>query len=398
MSHVDEGALHAYLDGALDEYPAAEARRIRDHVETCAECAERLAAERAVREEAHAILGRAAPQVAVPTFEELRAYVVRTSRAERTTMSVRLYRLSWAASVVLALGTGWMLRGERAMVVAPLERSGGAGVAGLEQQLEQQQEQEQERDAQPTDADAVRLRSVEERAASAPAEVQLSAAPSQAPASALDVARNAVASVADVPAGARAEVAQSAAPLVDARDFNDVVADAGTVGLAAGAAGAAPPQAPAPQPTSTRVAERIDSAARASQPERRVAAQDQVVSSSLSADQGAPAFRQRPANERVATDEEEPVSLVVPGLEVLDVLPVGQGTAFAGVRALQRLESGDTLELVHLPEQVDPSLLPPLRPGTNELVRQTGSGWLVMRAPVTERYLQELLQRLEGGR
>ena len=26
MSHVDEGALHAYLDGALDEYPPAEAR------------------------------------------------------------------------------------------------------------------------------------------------------------------------------------------------------------------------------------------------------------------------------------------------------------------------------------------------------------------------------------
>ena len=33
MSHVDDGALHAYLDGALEEYPIAEARRVREHLE-----------------------------------------------------------------------------------------------------------------------------------------------------------------------------------------------------------------------------------------------------------------------------------------------------------------------------------------------------------------------------
>jgi anti-sigma factor RsiW len=75
MWHVDEGALHAYLDGALDEYPAPEARRVREHLETCAECAASLADERRVREEAQEILGLAAPSVEVPTFEELRAYV-----------------------------------------------------------------------------------------------------------------------------------------------------------------------------------------------------------------------------------------------------------------------------------------------------------------------------------
>ena len=42
MSHIDEGALHAYLDGALDSYPAAEATRIREHLESCAACAARL--------------------------------------------------------------------------------------------------------------------------------------------------------------------------------------------------------------------------------------------------------------------------------------------------------------------------------------------------------------------
>jgi hypothetical protein len=145
------------------------------------------------------------------------------------------------------------------------------------------------------------------------------------------------------------------------------------------------------------VAERIDSAARANQAARRVAAQDQVVTSALSADAAAPSLRQGAANE-VATRDEDSVSLVVPGLEVLDVLPVGQGTTFAGMRALQRLESGDTLELVHLPGGVDPSLLPALRLGWNELRVPRGAGWLVMRAPVSERYLTELLQRLEAGR
>jgi hypothetical protein len=95
---------------------------------------------------------------------------------------------------------------------------------------------------------------------------------------------------------------------------------------------------------------------------------------------------------------DESTALVVPGLEVLGVLPVGQGTTFAGMRALQRLETGDTLEIVHLSEGVDPASLPPLREGWRELALPRGSGWLVMRAPVTEAALLDLLQRLETGR
>lgn len=390
MSHVDEGALHAYLDGALDEYPAAEARRIREHVETCAVCADRLTAEREVREEAHAILALAAPQVEVPTFEELRAYVVRTSQTQGRTMSVRLRRMSWAASVVLALGTGWMLRGGDAVTISPLEREGVSAIS------------EPVVPATPRN-DAAATTTTELRAAD-----EAPTTPPPAPAPVLDAVSDAGALGATAATGLRAEAARTPAaapqpafrvaqgtaePLTDARaDLNDVVSSgAGAVtGLAAGA------PAPAPTPPSDRVAERIDSAARASQAERRVAVQDQVVTSAISADAAAPP-RQRAANEQEEQDE-TPVSLVVPGLEVLDVLPVGQGTAFAGIRALQRLESGDTLELVHLPEGIDPSLLPPLRPGNSELVRQRPEGWLVMRGPVTERYLQELLQRLEGGR
>ena len=110
MSHVGEGALHAYLDGALDEYPSAEADRIREHLDGCAECAQRLEAERSVRSDAQAMLGMATPEVDLPSLEELRAYVRRT-RPTRTIASVRITRMSWAASVVLALGTGWMVRG-----------------------------------------------------------------------------------------------------------------------------------------------------------------------------------------------------------------------------------------------------------------------------------------------
>ncbi len=153
MSHVDDGALHAYLDGALDEYPPAEAARIREHLEGCPACSERLEEERSVRARAHDILGLAAPQVELPSFEELRAYVERT-RPAGPAIPLRSYRMRLAASVVLALGTGWLLRGgvpgglpgdrtapavtleseappPPALTQAPAEDEGGVGVVSL---------------------------------------------------------------------------------------------------------------------------------------------------------------------------------------------------------------------------------------------------------------------------
>ena len=102
MSHVDKGALHAYLDGALDEYAQAEATRIRDHLDQCAECGEQLEIERMLRADAQAMLGLAAPDVDLPSLEELRAYVKRT-RPVRQTMSVRMYRgiVQWVNHVRL---------------------------------------------------------------------------------------------------------------------------------------------------------------------------------------------------------------------------------------------------------------------------------------------------------
>jgi hypothetical protein len=122
MSHVDKGALHAYLDGSLDEYPQAEAERVREHLDGCAVCAEMLEAERKVRADAEAMLALAVPDVDLPSLEELRAYVKRT-RPIRQTASVRIYRMGWAASVVLALGTGWMLRGGALLESPQAERA-----------------------------------------------------------------------------------------------------------------------------------------------------------------------------------------------------------------------------------------------------------------------------------
>jgi len=129
MSHVDKGELHAYLDGALDEFPQAEAERIREHLDGCAECAGELEVERKVRADAEAMLALAVPEVDLPSLEELRAYVKRT-RPARQSVSVRMYRMGWAASIALALGTGWMLRGGQLLEAPQLQRGDFESPAG----------------------------------------------------------------------------------------------------------------------------------------------------------------------------------------------------------------------------------------------------------------------------
>lgn len=106
MSHIDEGALHAYLDG---EATAAERSALDAHLAQCAACRERLAEERALRGRAAELLGRARPpERAMPPLQAL------TRRRRRWILP-----LGWAASVVLALGTGYALRD------SAVESSGG---------------------------------------------------------------------------------------------------------------------------------------------------------------------------------------------------------------------------------------------------------------------------------
>ena len=111
MPHVRKGDIHAYLDGALGAYPEDEATRIRAHLEECQECAEALAEERDLRRVASEILAATAQApVDLDPFEELvaRAGEAEPSRPAGGTSRFRVLRM--AATVVVSLGAGWLAR------------------------------------------------------------------------------------------------------------------------------------------------------------------------------------------------------------------------------------------------------------------------------------------------
>lgn len=324
MWHVDEGALHAYLDGALDALPASEAARIREHVASCPSCLARLEEERALRAEAEAILSGAAPSVGpLPPFEELRA----TARARRRTGSgTRLQRLSWAATIVLAMGAGWMLRGSQGW-----RFTGAPEVA-------------------PTMAEP-RLE-------------------------------------AEVPGVV--EVAESVpAPLAEERQLADAAGTTDPSRVAPAESAPAPSQAAAPSAPAADVdrvarslaASRERVAAMAAEPPQPVAelrARGEVV--------GVPAAMSARGPTPTA-----PASVMVPGLEVLEVSRAGDAFPEGTMRVLQRLDR-DTLELFHLPEgSAEPDAAAELPDGRAQAVAPLGGGWLVGRARVAPERLRALL-------
>ena len=115
MRHVDEGSIHAWLDGAITD--PAERAWIEEHLRWCAACGARVAEERSTLEQAHALLAVAAPATEPPSFDEIAARAARhqASRrrptvAERLLDERRLMQLGWAATVILAVGIGWFAR------------------------------------------------------------------------------------------------------------------------------------------------------------------------------------------------------------------------------------------------------------------------------------------------
>jgi hypothetical protein len=97
MSHVDDGALHAYLDGELTP---VERARLDAHVAECPACRGRLDEERGLIERASRLLGMAQPpeRAAPPPLHQL--------RQPRLVWRLRT-PLAWAATVVLAVGIGY---------------------------------------------------------------------------------------------------------------------------------------------------------------------------------------------------------------------------------------------------------------------------------------------------
>ena len=104
MPHVDEGIMHAYLDGALDALheggalpDAMTPADVIAHLDACADCRARLNIERDIREQAGMVLRAAAPVVQAPPIESLRV----TRRAPAW------MPYAWAASLMMAVGAGW---------------------------------------------------------------------------------------------------------------------------------------------------------------------------------------------------------------------------------------------------------------------------------------------------
>lgn len=106
MQHVDEGLLHAWLDGERAALEPAAADEVRRHLALCGECRARLEEARGLRTQAEALLRGGDPagvEVDVPPFEALAARPA-PARPGRGRM------LAWAASLALALGAGWLAR------------------------------------------------------------------------------------------------------------------------------------------------------------------------------------------------------------------------------------------------------------------------------------------------
>lgn len=392
MSHVDDGMLHTYLDGALDSLGSAEAARIREHLASCEECARRLERETAWRDEATEVLSGAVPEVGdLPPFEELRT---RAAMARSPSAGWKIRRLAWAASVLVALGTGWMLRGasvpggveaDRAVRVLappsaePVETS--LPPASVAATTDAGAEEARSGRSGRTDAAGSRLvasaesvegRATRERGDPGPAGTLVSEAEAGAQE---QKSTEAVAALSD-------RVAADAAPPTEgAGGRNERAGDSSLVGVALERQLVAPERL---QPLGLRAAAAPGDAALAVAPDLRPSARADEPSGL--------------AEERADSPFsffEVSRALVVPGLEVISVSWLTEADFAGAVRVLQRMERGDTLELIHLPPGIDPGSMPPVpADGRTELVLPRGDGWLVARARLTRQDLEGILRQL----
>lgn len=229
MPHVDDGTLHALLDGALRAEEPDRADRAEAHLETCADCRARL-------EEAGELRGRAADVLASldagadlkvsADFGDVVARAAartgpgstaRGSDADRVRRQYRWTRgLAWAATIVVALGTGYLV-GD---LTGPVARPG--------QELMRTQVPVPPAATDPAESEATSSGDAEPRTEAAPVAEVAEDAPRQQPAP--DPERRAAAATAEreeaVDAGTRQQASEARAP--------DAIEETGLGGVAAG--------------------------------------------------------------------------------------------------------------------------------------------------------------------
>lgn len=436
--HLTDGELHAWLDGALEQLGGVRAGEVREHLRACAACREALVAEESVRAHAAEVLALAVPSAAeAPPFELL----VERARGRDPAPPARLARLGWAASVVIALGAGWTASelGLRPRIGEPAATQRDPGSSAAEVSTAGDVAGVAERDALSGGPLDERSATAEERVAEAPAlrDAAGAGAPGSgerlAPARTEQLAAPAGVATLEERQAPRLSVGRADEPAVS---LDQLLVEPAAVALGSQLAlgealGLKTPLVPAatrtasagaassPEPGRTPQV-RVESGFTGAPARRTILTRRPRTASSLALSSAAPtsapqAFigsadagtRTRAGDVDVAAaDPDEALDLTVPGLEVLRVEWSEVAPRQPGLRVLQRLESGDTLEIrfVRFPvgdTDTDPLAIltsTPLRAGWSQVVRVRGDGWLVARARLAREDLEALVARAGARR
>jgi hypothetical protein len=107
MQHLDDGYLQSWLDRDRSGITGEEAAEVEAHIAGCEACAARLADLEGTNERARSLLATAGPsRDAAPDFEDV---VWRARRKAPSRGGGRSWMAAgWAASLVLAVGLGWL--------------------------------------------------------------------------------------------------------------------------------------------------------------------------------------------------------------------------------------------------------------------------------------------------
>ena len=437
MSHISKGDVHAYLDGALGAYPEEAARHIRGHLDACRDCAQLLEDERRLRQEADAILAASTPRpVEVAPLEELLARAAESDHEEpaqgaegserkaRPLVGGLLYSLRWAATVVIALGAGWMARevtGPAGGVIngAASERGAANEVVATESVSRPIADQERlERDVVGGLAEAETLRESQAAVADRLAEVD---APPESQAAVITALRReetrsvspgAVAVGGASPGADRAAGGSDDAAVVGDATAPDNAAVLDQVQRRQRAASAVAEVVPADANARARAAEPSVETARLSDEQRASALSISAADSDRQ--DGASVFGNAPPGASASASLSS-ISFLVPGLPVLDMRVAPEADGRAGepgglVVVTQELEDGRVIELRFVPLVGSDVVRREVFQERNNLlgrtaqadwrttVREVPGGVAVLSGPLTQRELEDLLDRVLGPR